>query len=156
MLLAALACGVASAVDPSPTCTPPGWCGGGQTAEDKQNCEQEENEVDLTVDADALPEGAVPLAGGTSTTSITYTSLKTSVYKGRVVTDDTEPKGKNAPENPAKRIGDVTVTCESTCNGGGTVNGCDANWSGCSPCSCFGSSTGSCTCTKTSVYTPSK
>lgn len=106
-----------------------------------------------------LPEGAVPLAGGTSTTSITYTSLKdtslkTSVYEGRVVTN--EPKGKNDPKNPAKRIGDVTVTCTSTCNGGGTVNGCDANWSGCSSCSCFGSTTGSCTCTKTSVYTVSK
>ena len=105
-----------------------------------------------------LPEGAVPLEGGTITTSITYTSLKdtslkTSVYEGRVVTN--EPKGKNDPKNPAKRIGDVTVTCTSTCNGGGTVNGCDANWSGCSHCSCSGFS-GSCTCTKTSVYTESK
>ena len=105
-----------------------------------------------------LPEGAVPLEGGTSTTSITYTSLKdtslkTSVYEGRVVTN--EPKGKNDPKNPAKRFGDVTVTCTSTCNGGGTVNGCDANWSGCSHCSCSGFS-GSCTCTKTSVYTESK
>ena len=104
------------------------------------------------------PEGAVPLAGGNSTTSITYTSLKdtslkTSVYEGRVVTN--EPKGKNDPKNPAKRIGDVTVTCTSTCNGGGTVSGCDANWSGCSSCSCSGFS-GSCTCTKISVYTESK
>jgi len=105
-----------------------------------------------------LPEGAVPLEGGTSTTSITYTSLKdtslkTSVYEGRVVTN--EPKGKKDPKNPAKRIGDVTVTCTSTCNGGGTVSGCDANWSGCSSCSCSGFS-GSCTCTKISVYTESK
>ena len=107
-----------------------------------------------------LPEGAVPLEGGTSTTSTTYsglkdTSLKTSVYEGKVVTNE-EPKGKNDPKNPAKRIGDVTVTCTSTCSGGGTVFGCDANWSGCSSCSCTGTSTGSCTCTKISVYTESK
>ena len=144
MILAALACLVASAIDPSPTCTPPGWCGGGQTVEDKQKCEKEEKEVDLTVDA--LPEKAVPLAGGTSTTSITYTSLKTSKYVGGVVTDDKKERA----------FGDVTVTCTSTCNGGGTVNGCDANWSGCSPCTCFASTTGSCTCTKTSVYKESK
>ena len=106
-----------------------------------------------------LPEGAVPLEGGTSTTSTTYsalkdTSLKTSVYEGKVVTNE-EPKGKNDPKNPAKRIGDVTVTCTSTCSGGGTVFGCDASWSGCSSCSCTGL-TGTCTCTKTSVYTESK
>merc|ERR1719199_364477 len=104
-----------------------------------------------------LPEGAVPLEGGTSTTSTTYsalkdTSLKTSVYEGKVVTN--EPKGKNDPKNPAKRIGDVTVTCTSTCSGGGSPSGCDANWSGCSFCSCSGSST--CSCTKTSTYTESK
>lgn len=149
LLLAALACVVASAIDPSPTCTPPGWCGGGQTAEDKKKCEQEgeENEVDLTVDA--LPKDAKPLSDGTSTTtSITYTSLKTSEYVGRVVTN---------ADDPAKRaFGDVTVTCTSTCNGSGTVNGCDADWSGCSPCSCFGTTTGSCICTKTSVYKESQ
>jgi len=148
MLLVALACVVASAVDPSPTCTPPGWCGGGQTAEDKEKCEQEENAVDLTNESSALPKDTEPLAGGTSTTSITYTSLKTSVYEGRVVT--------NADDAAKRAFGDVTVTCTSTCNGGGTVNGCDADWSGCSAWSCFGSTTGSCTCTKTSVYTPSK
>ena len=105
-----------------------------------------------------LPEGAVPLEGGTSTTSTTYsglkdTSLKTSVYEGKVVTN--EPKGKNDPKNPAKRIGDVTVTCTSTCSGTvpGKVLGCDASRSGCSSCSC---TSGLCTCTKTSVYKESK
>ena len=148
MLLAALACVVASAVDPSPTCTSPGWCGGGQTAEDKQTCEGESNFVDLTDGSSALPKDTEPLADGTTTTSITYTSLKKSVYSGRVVT--------NAGDNAKRAFGDVKVTCTSTCSGGGTINGCDADWSGCSPCSCFGSTTGSCTCTKTSVYTESK
>lgn len=150
LLLAALACVVASAVDPTaPTCTPPGWCGGGQT--DKEKCEQEQNFVDLTDESSAASlKDAEPLAleGGTTTTSITYTSLKTSEYVGRVVTN---------ADNPAKRaFGDVTVTCTSTCNGGGTVNGCDADWSGCSSCTCFGTTTGSCTCTKISKYTESK
>ena len=106
-----------------------------------------------------LPEGAVPLEGGTSTTSTTYsalkdTSLKTSVYEGKVVTYE-EPKGKHDPKNPAKRIGDVTVTCTSTCSGTvpGKVLGCDASRSGCSSCSC---TSGLCTCTKTSVYKESK
>lgn len=132
---------------PSPTCTPPGWCGGGQTAEDKEKCEQEENKVDLS-DEPTLLKDSKPLSDGTTTTSITYTSLKKSVYTGGVVTN---------PDDPQKRaFGDVTVTCTSTCSGGGQVIGCDADWSGCSSCSCFGTTTGSCTCTKTSVYTESK
>jgi hypothetical protein len=42
------------------------------------------------------------------------------VYEGRVVT--------NADDAAKRAFGDVTVTCTSTCNGGGTVDGCDADF----------------------------
>lgn len=55
-----------------------------------------------------------------------------------------------------EKLATVTVTCSARCDATGcSIQGCDASASGCNSCWCQGiGGCSSCSCTKTSTYTP--